>query len=259
MVLCYSTAEYCTPVWSCSAHTSRVNVQLNSTMHLISGTLCSTPLLWLPVLSNTELPALWRKAATDKLVEKIVKHDSWPIQPDILNPPLLRLISRKLLWLDWQPVDIKSWWKHNWKSAQVVNCHLVYETTIRQPGFDLPQQQWSLLNRFHTEQGHCGACRRKWRLTDTDPCPLVRPRRCPTLSNLVHWQNWMADYLGYTLWMKTLFRGWPVMVHDTHTRGRRRMKTISDSNKQQQPFQQPINPFRGKKILTLAQKNGFLV
>jgi len=24
---------------------------------------------------------------------------------------------------------------------------------------------------FHTEQGHYGACRRKWRLTDTDLCP----------------------------------------------------------------------------------------
>jgi len=37
--------------------------------------------------------------------------------------------------------------------------------------FDLPRQQWSLLNCFCTEQGHCGACRRKWRLTDTDLCP----------------------------------------------------------------------------------------
>ena len=50
---------------------------------------CCLP--WLPVLSNIEPPALWRKAATDKLVEKIVKHDSWPIQPDIRSPPLLRL------------------------------------------------------------------------------------------------------------------------------------------------------------------------
>jgi len=55
-------------------------------------------------------------------------------------------------------------------SAQVVNSHLVCDPTIRQLGFDLPQQQWSLLNRFHMEQGHCGACRRKWRLTDTDLC-----------------------------------------------------------------------------------------
>jgi len=93
------------------------------------------------------------------------------IQPDILKPPLLRLTFRKPLWLDLQPIDIKSRWRHNWKSAQVVNSHLVCDPTIRQLGFDLPRQQWSLLNHFRTEQGHCGACRRKWRLTDTDLCP----------------------------------------------------------------------------------------
>ena len=104
-------------------------MQLNSTMRLISGTLRSTLLPWLPVLSNIELPALQRKAATDKLVEKIVKHDSWPIQSDILSPPLLRLTSRKPLLVDqkWTSVvvDIKSRWRHNWKSAQVVNSYLV--------------------------------------------------------------------------------------------------------------------------------------
>ena len=41
LALCYSAAEYCAPVWSHSAHTSRVDVQLNSTMCLISGTLRS--------------------------------------------------------------------------------------------------------------------------------------------------------------------------------------------------------------------------
>ena len=56
-------------------------------------------------------------------------------------------------------------------------------------------------------------------------CVLVaRPWRCLTLSNPVPWQNCMTAYLGYTLRMKTLFRGWPVMVHDTHTRRRRRLK-----------------------------------
>jgi len=119
LALCYSAAEYCAPVWSRSAHTSQVDVQLNSTMRLISGTLRSTPLPWLPVLSNIEPPALW------------------PIQPDILNPPLLPLTSRKLLWLDLQPADIKSRWRHNCKLAQVVNSHLVCDRTNRQPGFDL--------------------------------------------------------------------------------------------------------------------------
>jgi len=127
-----------------------------------------------------------RLQVTIKLVEKIVKHDSWPIQPDILSPPLLRLTSRKPLWLELQAVDIKSRWRHNWKSAQVVSSHLVCYPTIRQLGFDLPRQQWSLLNRFRAEQGHCGACRRKWQLTYTDLVEVVaRPRRCPTLSNPV--------------------------------------------------------------------------
>jgi len=43
----------------------------------------------------------------------------------------------------------------------------------------------------------------------------------PTLLNPVPWQYWMAAYLGYTLWMKTLFRGWQVMVHDAYMRRRR--------------------------------------
>jgi len=57
---------------------------------------------------------------------------------DILNSPLLRWTSRKPLWLDLQPDDIKSRRRHNWKSALVVSSHLVCDLTIRQPGFDLP-------------------------------------------------------------------------------------------------------------------------
>jgi len=101
-----------------------------------------------------------------------------------------------------------------WKSAQVVNSHLVCDPTIRQPGFDLPRQQRSLLNRFCTEQGHWGACRWEWWLTETQTMFHI--------VEFVPWQNWMATYLGYTLRMKTLFCGSLVMVHDTHTRRRRR-------------------------------------
>jgi len=51
-----------------------------------------------------------------------------------------------------------------------------------------------------------------WRDPDDVPhCRILSP-----------WQNWMVDYLVYTLRMKMLFRGWPVMVHDTHTRRRLR-------------------------------------
>jgi len=132
-----------------------------STMRLISGSLRPTLLPWLPVLANIEPPALRRKAATDILVAKASDHESWPLHHDISNPPQLRLPSRKPLWREIEPVDINSQQRESWKSASLVNAHLVDDPTIRQPGFALPWQQWSLLNRFHTGQGHCGACKRK--------------------------------------------------------------------------------------------------
>ena len=64
-------------------------------------------------------------------------HDSWPIQPDILNPPLLRLTSRKALWLDLQSVDIKSRWRHNWKSAHDPTIRQLGSTSLGNSGFCL--------------------------------------------------------------------------------------------------------------------------
>ena len=49
-------------------------------------------------------------------------------------------------------------------SAPVVNSDLVANPTIRQRGFDLPRQQLSMLNRFHTAQLPRHGTR--WPLTD---------------------------------------------------------------------------------------------
>ena len=63
LALCYSVAEYCCPVWQRSTHVSLVDAQLHSSMCLISGTVRSTPLPWLPFsqilnhqLCDAELP-----------------------------------------------------------------------------------------------------------------------------------------------------------------------------------------------------------
>jgi len=54
LALCYSVAEYCCPVWQRFTHVSLVDAQLHSSMRLISDTVRSTPLPWLPVLTNIE-------------------------------------------------------------------------------------------------------------------------------------------------------------------------------------------------------------
>ena len=108
---------------------------------------------------------------------------------------------------------------HNWKSAQLVNSHLVCDPTIRQP----PSATVVSAEPFSHGTGtrRClqkeMATYRHWSVSlwqdpdDVSHCRILSP-----------WQNWMAAYLDYTLRMKTLFCGWPIMVNDTHT-SRKRM------------------------------------
>ena len=109
-------------------------------------------------------------------------HESWPLHHDISNPPPFHLTSRKPLWHESELVDINSQWRESWKSASVVNAHLADDPTIRQPGFALPRQQWSLLNRFCTGQDHCGAFKKKWKLSDSDQCSCGETQ---TMSHIV--------------------------------------------------------------------------
>jgi len=130
LALCYSVAEYCCPVWHCSAHVSLIDAQLHSSICLISGTVRSTPLPWLQVLTNIEPPALRCTAATDKLLTHEGCHSELPLYNDIFHPPLLRLKSRKPLWRDPETIDVTSRWWDDWQSATVVNSNLVEDPTI---------------------------------------------------------------------------------------------------------------------------------
>ena len=54
--------------------------------------------------------------------------------------------------------------------------------SVRQPGFDLSQWQWSLLHHFHTAQGHCDVCQKRWWQVDSDLCACGEPQ---TMSHIV--------------------------------------------------------------------------
>ena len=99
----------------------------------------------------------------------------------------------------------------------MVNSHLVCDPTIRQPGFDLPLQQWSLINRFHMKQGHCLACRRRWRLTNTYLCLLVK--------FIKHNQNYYLKSLTFrTLSEAYIRKSWYSVLPVLDTTERRRVK-----------------------------------
>ncbi len=95
LALCYLAAEYCAPVWSRSSHTRLEDVQLNKSMRIITGTLRSTPLPWLPVLCNIPPQHLRQQEATAKLLTKVYANDKLPLNSDITLHPAARLSSRK--------------------------------------------------------------------------------------------------------------------------------------------------------------------
>ena len=51
-------------------------------------------------------------------------------------------------------VNIITQWREDWSSASVVNHTIVTDSTIRQPGFDLPRHTRSLINRSRQVKAH---------------------------------------------------------------------------------------------------------
>ena len=170
--LCYSTAEYCAPVWCRSSHSKLVDVELNSTMRTITGTLRPTPLPWLSVLSNIAPPHLRREEATASMVEKIRVNPSLPLYQDMFQPPRARLTSRHPVWLSLlnQKPSVTEAWQEEWTNSDAINQFLIVNATARVPGSDLPRRLWSLLNRFRTGQGLCAANLHLWSLRADPLC-----------------------------------------------------------------------------------------
>jgi hypothetical protein len=98
LALVYSTAEYCAPVWLNSVHVSKVDVQLNNTKRIISGTVKATQLQWLPVLANIAPAKLRRKAATVRELINCRQHAKSFLYDQMIDIPHKRLISRKPVW-----------------------------------------------------------------------------------------------------------------------------------------------------------------
>ena len=96
----------------------------------------------------------------------IEAHPNWPV----FEHPAPRLASRRPIWSDMTPVDTTAQWREDWQSASVVNYTTETDATNWQPGFDLPRQSWSLLNRFQTGQGPCHAILHKWGLAKSQTC-----------------------------------------------------------------------------------------
>jgi hypothetical protein len=96
----YSLAEYCAPVWLNSTLVHKLDVQLNNIMRLITGTVKSTELQWLPVLSNIAPPKLRREAALFRELKNSWSNGKSLMFEQLQDIPALTLHSRNPIWID---------------------------------------------------------------------------------------------------------------------------------------------------------------
>jgi hypothetical protein len=100
LAIVYSSAEYYAPVWLNSAHVHKLDVQLNNVMRLITGTVKSTELQWLLVLSNIAPPKLRREAAFLRELKNSWIYGKSLLFEQLQDVPALRLRSRNPIWID---------------------------------------------------------------------------------------------------------------------------------------------------------------
>ena len=68
------------------------------------------------------------------IVQQVSQQSDWGLNKDLSNHSRYRLPSRHPLWKDAQSTDIATQWREEWKSAKVVNCDLMADPAIQQPG-----------------------------------------------------------------------------------------------------------------------------
>lgn len=187
MSLVLSTAEYCSSVWVNSSHVKKVDTVLNETMRVISGTVKSTPLFWLPVLSHIEPPRIRRLNNLIREYNKILANPDLPIHAD-LNIRFSRLKSRtppiqtaqELVRRKFNP---KTDWQQEWNGLAPTQWQTLFSHKNLPAGFDLPRKTWVTLNRVRTNHGRCGSMMYKWGMRSSPACDCGAAKQ--TINHIV--------------------------------------------------------------------------
>lgn len=218
IALVYSVAEYCSPVWMNSAHVSKIDSQLNVTMRMITGTIRSTPINWLPVLCNIAPPSLRRSVALLREYKKLTNNDALPIHADFLTfQNISRLKSRRptiktAMDLTASVFDINTAWSTQWLESNTTGLIHIENPTTRLPGFDLPRNLWCRLNRIRANSGVCADLLYKWCVLPSPVCDcgaeLQTIRHIVTECPLRFYPGDIADFLVTSIntinWLKNL-------------------------------------------------------
>ena len=182
----YSTAEYCAPVWYCSAHTRLIDSVLNDLLRIVTGCLRPTPTDHLPIISGIQPAELRRMGATlsldhrgfldpDHILYSLLSGSSDTRQVRLRSRrpfvPVARNLLDNLVRLG---ICVSEWTNFKWKTEYCEGASrlraFVPETGARPVGMGLPRAAWVKLNRLRTGVGQFYSSMHKWGLGPPPNC-----------------------------------------------------------------------------------------
>ena len=184
--LVYSTAEYCAPVWCCSAHTRLIDSVLNDALRIVTGCLRPSPTDHLPVLSGIQPDELRRMGATlflayrgsldpNHILHGLLSESSDIHQVRLRSRRPFVPVSRNLLDnLARFGIRASKWTNYKWRTEYCENASrlraFVPETGARPVGTGLPRAASVKLNRLQTGVGRIHLSMHKWGHASSPNC-----------------------------------------------------------------------------------------
>ena len=177
VALCFSTAEYCAPVWAMSCHALAVNTELNQACRIITGNLKSTPLPAVYRMASIAPPAIRRNALTKQERDKQLNDCRHPLYGH--QQVLQRLKSRKSFGTT-LGLEGRSPAKHRLEQWELWDRPAAY-ASVPPPSESLPngssfkRNEWVALNRARAKVGRTNNNLHKWGLVTQPTCPCGKP------------------------------------------------------------------------------------
>ena len=164
LALCYSSAEYASPVWERSSHAKKLDSALNASCRLITGCLRATPTETLYTLASIAPPDVRRTVASMQERQRQTTDERHPMFGHV--PAESRLKSRTSFVTHVTPLipsatseRIKIWEKRLAKNPVKTT---VPASEDLPPGADSSWAVWKCLNRLRAGVGRCKANLNKW-------------------------------------------------------------------------------------------------
>ena len=213
LALVHSTAEYCAPVWCCSAHTCLIDPTINNALRIVTGCLRPTPADNLPIFTSIQPAELRRRGATlslrrramerGHLLHSVLTCPSSGVARRLKSRHPFAPVTQQLISFSDNHIRAAQWADHQWNAEWADDPTrlriLIPDTGTHTRGMTLPRWAWVRLNHLRTSVRQFRSCLCKWGMASSAPCECDAEEQ-PASSSNVQSIDLPTDWTVWRFW-----------------------------------------------------------